>query len=164
LGRERIMPHALDSLEAFYACALAIEREAAERYREFAEYFAARGEAMLAALCNMLARMEGEHYSQLARAAEGLALPSVDLAAYGAGAEPPSEGGGRELFYRMQDPAQLLEVALAGEIRAQRFFAWAAHTAEDEHVRVLAREMAGEEDRHIRWVTQALVMHRPIRA
>lgn len=101
------MPHALDSLEAFYACALAIEREAAERYREFAAYFAGRGEAMLAALCTMLARMEGEHYSQLARAAEGLALPSVDLAAYGAGAEPPSEGGGRELFYRMQDPAQL---------------------------------------------------------
>jgi rubrerythrin len=152
----------LKSLEAFYACALAIEREAAERYHDFAGYFAGRGEAMLAALCSMLARMEGEHYAQLARAAEGLVLPAVDLSAYGAG-ESPSEGGARELFYRVEHPLQLLEIALAGEIRAQRFFAWAANTAEDEHVRSLAREMAGEEDRHIRWVTQALTMQRPLR-
>jgi len=153
----------LESLEAFYACALAIERDAADRYREFADHFAQRGEAMLAALCSMLASMEREHYAQLARAAEGLALPAVDLSAFGPGPEPPSEAAGRELFYRIQEPVQLLEIALAGEIRAQRFFAWAAHTAQDEHVRAMAREMAAEEDRHIHWVSQALTMQRPLR-
>jgi len=157
------MPHVLESLEAFYACALAIEREAAERYAQFAAYFAGRGEAMLAALCSMLARMEGEHLAQLTQAAEGLALPGVDLADF-PGRQPPSEASSRDLYYRLQDPAQLLELALEGELRAQRFFAWAAEGAKDGTVRALAREMAAEEDRHIHWVSQALTMHRPLRA
>jgi len=156
------MPHVLESLEAFYACALAIEREAAERYAQFAEYFAGRGEAMLAALCAMLARMEGEHFAQLTRAAEGLALPDVDLADF-PGGQAPSEASGRDLYYRIHDPAQLLELALEGELRAQRFFAWAAQSAKDKRVRALAHEMAAEEDRHIRWVSQALTMQRPLR-
>jgi len=157
------MPHVLKSLEAFYACALAIEREAADRYAQFAEYFAGRGEAMLAALCSMLARMEADHFAQLARGAEGLALPGVDLADYGAEAEPPCEASARDLFYRIRDPSQLLELELEGELRAQRFFARAAQTAQDDQVRALAREMAAEEDRHIRWVSQALTMQRPLR-
>lgn len=157
------MSHVLESLEAFYACALAIEREAAERYAQFAQHFAGRGEPMLAALCSMLARMEGEHLAELTRAAAGLVLPGVDLAAWGVDGEPPSEASARDLCYRIQDTGQLLELALEGELRAQRFFARAAHRAPDERVRALAREMAAEEDRHVRWVSQALKMHRPLR-
>ena len=41
----------IDSIERFYAHAIALEREAAERYAEFAVHFADRGEEVLAGLC-----------------------------------------------------------------------------------------------------------------
>lgn len=157
------MPEPVKTIEAFYAQALAIEREAAERYREFEAYFAPRGEAVLAAICGMLARMEAEHYAQLARAAEGLSLPEPDPA-YGWSAESPAESAPRKEFYRITSAEQLLEIALEGEIRAQRFFAWVAASATDPAVQAMAEEMAHEEARHIRWVTQALAYRNPLRA
>ena len=157
------MPDLVTTIEAFYAHALAIEREAAERYREFEGYFAARGEAVLAAICGMLARMEAEHYAQLARAAEGLELPEPDPA-YGWSTDAPAESAPRKEFYRITNAEQLLEIALEGEIRAQRFFAWVAASASDATVRTLAQEMAQEEARHIRWVSQALAYRNPLRA
>jgi len=157
------MHEPLKTIEAFYAQALAIEREAADRYREFEAYFASRGEAVLAAICGMLARMEAEHYAKLARAAEGLALPEADPA-YGWSAEAPPESAPRKDFYRITTAEQLLEIALEGELRAQRFFAWVATSAEHEAVRAMAQEMAQEESRHIRWVSQALAYRNPLRA
>ena len=157
------MPDPVQTIEAFYAQALAIEREAADRYREFEAYFGARGEAVLAAICGMLARMEAEHYAQLARAAEGLALPDPDPA-FGWSAESPPESGPRKDFYRITTAEQLLEIALEGEIRAQRFFAWVAASSGDDTVRSMAHEMAQEEARHIRWVSQALSYRNPLRA
>ncbi|HZZ91470.1 MAG TPA: ferritin family protein [Usitatibacter sp.] len=158
------MPEPLQTLESFYACALAIEREAAERYREFETFFAERGEAVLAAICGMLARMEAEHYAELTRASEGLALPSIDPAALGPDTEPAHESGPRKDFYRIADAEQLLEIALAGEIRAQRFFAWAAQNAADAAIRELAAGMVQEESRHIAWVTRAITLRNPLRA
>ncbi|HYC35597.1 MAG TPA: hypothetical protein VEC19_04190 [Usitatibacter sp.] len=49
------------TLEEFHAHAIAIEREAAERYDEFASYFRDKGEAVLSGLCANLARMESDH-------------------------------------------------------------------------------------------------------
>ena len=49
------MPRAIASVEEFYAHALAIEREAMERYDEFGAWFAARDEDVLAGLCWNLA-------------------------------------------------------------------------------------------------------------
>ena len=156
------MPAPVDTVESFYAHALAIEREAADRYREFATYFGERGEAVLAAICEMLARMEAEHFGQLARASEGLVLPGIDRAAYGWDVETPVESGPRRAFYRLSEPEHLLEVALEGEMRAHRFFAWIAQTTNDATVEALARGMAEEEERHVRWVTRAIALRRPL--
>jgi rubrerythrin len=154
----------LDTLESFYAHALAIEREATERYREFAAYFAAREEAVLSAICTMLARMESQHHAEILQACEGMELPEVESAAYGWSRESPTEGGPPSQFYRIQDPQQILEIALEGEIRAQRFFAWVAQTTSDEKVHALAEAMAHEEARHIQWVTDAIAFRKPLRA
>src|SRR5438128_294216 len=50
------------TVEEFYAHALAIEREARDRYAELAAWFTGRGEEMLAGLCTTLAEAEGAHY------------------------------------------------------------------------------------------------------
>ena len=150
------MVRPIHTVEEFYAHALAIEHEAAERYAEFETYFHDRGEEILAGLCRNLAEMENEHYLQLARACRGLKLPALKEGEYRwlEGGSP--EVAAREVFYRIAQPRQLMEVALHAECNALSFFEWIARTTHDDSVRALAREMAGEEMQHVRWVQQAL--------
>jgi len=141
--------------EEFYAHALAIEREAAERYAEFADWFERRSTA-LAALCRRLADLEREHFTELAEACARLELPEIAARDYRwLGAEWP-EATPRELFYAITNTRQLLELALAAEKRAHAFFVWTARTAPDRAIRELASVMAAEENDHIAWVKEAL--------
>ena len=149
----------IETVEEFYAHALAIEREAAERYGEFATHFADRGEDVLAGLCRNLARFEREHYHQLIRACEGLTLPIIVADDYRwlDGASP--EAAARDLFYHVAQPRQLLEIALDAELRAREFFVWVARSARSTAVKELASIMAAEEAEHVHWVMQALEYH-----
>lgn len=144
------------SVPEFYSHALAIEHEAAERYAEFREYFADRGEEVLAGLCGNLSRMEAEHFQELARAGEGLQLPTIAAGEFRWLESGSPEAAAREVFYRIATPRQLLEVALQGEYTALAFFQWAERTSADGEVRGLAHRMAEEELRHVEWVRQAL--------
>jgi rubrerythrin len=145
--------------EEFYVHALAIEREAAERYAEFEGYFDGRGEDVLAGLCRNLARAEREHLDELVRASAHLVLPAIAAGDHGwLGGDAP-ETPARELLYRVATPRQLLEIALAAELRARAFFVSVARTALSAEVRQLASIMAAEEVEHIKWVGQALQYH-----
>ena len=64
-------------MAALYAHALAIEREAAERYNEFAERMADEGNDAVARLFARLAGFEGEHAKALERECAGMALPPI---------------------------------------------------------------------------------------
>jgi rubrerythrin len=149
----------IESVEEFYAHALAIEREAAERYGEFAAHFGDRGEDVLSGLCRNLARFEREHYHHLVRACEGLALPIVPASDYRWLDQASPEAPARELFYRIAQPRQLLEIALDAEVRARDFFVWVARSSASKGVRELASIMAAEEAEHIHWVTLAMEYH-----
>lgn len=150
------MHEPIRSVPEFYSHALAIEHEAAERYAEFREYFADRGEEVLAGLCGNLSRMEAEHFQELARASEGLQLPAIAEGDFRWLESGSPEAAAREVFYRIATPRQLLEVALQGERTALAFFQWAERTSPDGEVRGLAHRMAEEELRHAEWVRQAL--------
>ena len=67
---------------ALYAHALAIEREAAARYGEFAARMADEGNEAVARLFAELAGFEGEHASALERECDGMALPAIAPAEY----------------------------------------------------------------------------------
>ena len=144
------------TVEEFYAHAIAIEREASERYTEFASWYDARGEDVLAGLCRNLAHMEHAHFLELARASSHLLLPDMPADSYSwLGAESP-EMGSHEDFMRAANPAELLGIALHAECSAVEFFEWVARTTPDEGVRILARGMAAEERQHVEWVRNAL--------
>lgn len=151
------------SVEEFYAHALAIEREAAERYVELEAYFAARNEEVLSGLCRNLARAEREHFEELARDCVHLTLPAICAADYQWLDAGSPEAPARELLYRVATPRQLLEVALAAELRARAFFVWVTRTALLHEVQELASVMAAEELEHVQWVRQALEHHAPER-
>src|SRR5512143_1729542 len=108
------MSATIATVEEFYAHALAIEHEAAERYEEFAAHFAQSGDAVLEGLCRNLGHSEREHFQELSRGCRHLALPAIQGNGYrwldGASPEAPA----RELMYRIASPRQLLEIALAG--------------------------------------------------
>ena len=129
------MPRPIGTVEEFYAHALAIEREAAERYNEFAAWFGDRGDDVLAGLCHNLARFEDEHYRQLVNGCQGLTLPNINAADYQWLGEAPPETGARE------------------------FFAWVARSSSSRAVRELAAIMAAEEAEHVAWVRQAMEYH-----
>lgn len=150
------MARVLERIEEFYAAAIAIERDAAERYREFALYYGERGEEVLAGLCGNLARLEGEHLARLLQASAHLRIPEIPPGGFAWPAGEAPETAAREALYGIRNPRQVLEVALHDEQRAADFFRWAAASARDEAVRSLAREMAAEEEQHVRWLRHAL--------
>lgn len=155
------MPRPIDSLELFYAHAIAIEREAMQCYDEFRAYFRERGEEVLAALCDHMAAEERKHHEKLLRAAHGMELPAIDARKYRWIDDASPEAPPREAFYRVSTPRQVLEIALAGEVAARRFFRWVTRTSRDPGVRAAARALASEEADHARYVMDALQYREP---
>ena len=107
------------SVPELYAHALAIEREAAERYRELAERMADEGNAAVAALFGELAEMESRHEAQLATESEGMALPRLAPGEYAWLDRGAPESAAHDLVFRLMTPHDALEIALAGERRAR---------------------------------------------
>lgn len=139
-----------------YAHAIAIEREAAERYAEFAERMADLGNTAVAEVFDKLASVEAQHLRTLQRRTEGVALPQLDTNAYrwlDAGAP---ETVARELVFRLMTPRNALAIALGAEKRAQAFFEHVLMTAADAALCGLAREMAADEAEHVALIEQLL--------
>lgn len=144
------------SAATLYAHALAIEREAAERYAELGQHMADLGNAEVAALFAALARMEAEHLETLERRTDGVPLPPIAPSEYrwlDAGAP---ETAAHELIFRLMTPHDALVIALAAEKRAQAFFRGIRETATDPALRALAQEMAMEETEHVALVERLL--------
>ena len=149
----------IQTVEEFYAHALAIELEAAERYAEFESYFRDRGEVVLAGLCANIGRMEGEHFRELVAASRHLRLPTIHNGDYKWLEAGSPEAPARDFFYRVATPRHLLEVALQAELNALAFFQNVAITSDSVEVCKLARQMGDEERQHVLWVRNALEYH-----
>lgn len=144
------------TLEDFLAHALAIESEAAERYREFTAWFDERGESVLAGLCRNLARFEQEHLEELAEMASDLAIPDIPRDGYRWVDGVAPETVPREMLFLMNSSRQLLGIALEAELRAVAFFRWVAESSPDAEVARLATGMIADEEDHAGWVARAL--------
>lgn len=139
-----------------YAHAIAVEREAAERYGEFAERMDDMGAEAAADVFAALARMETEHLAALQRRTEGLALPALQTRDYRWLEAGAPERAAHELVLRLMTPHSALAIALGAERRAQAFFEFVILTADDPALRALAREMAADESEHIALIEQLL--------
>ena len=143
-------------VEIFYAQAIAIEREAAARYREFAHQMTGYGNARTAELFLRLARFEGEHAEQLLEKSAGMKLPSIEELRRGLVAGSRSEAATYEFLYRRVLPHHALLMALAGERRARAYFERVSSASADPEIRKLATAFAREEAEHIAWIEEAL--------
>jgi len=132
-----------------YAHAICIEREAAERYAQFAERMSDLGKDDVAETFARLAAVEGEHLDALLRRTEGVEIPEISSDGYRWIEAGAPDDAARELVLRLMTPRQALTIALAAELRAEAFFEQVFMTAADPALRALAREMAEEELEHV---------------
>ncbi|MBI3372537.1 MAG: ferritin family protein [Betaproteobacteria bacterium] len=146
----------IGSVAELYAHALAMEYEAAERYREFAGWMTDFGNESVARLFNELAAHEASHARRLAQQTEGMKLPRLSSGEYAWLSLGAPETVARGLVSRQLSPVDALRIALAAEERAKQFFDHVFNTAVDPALIELAAEMGKEEQEHVAWVKQAL--------
>jgi rubrerythrin len=146
----------IHSSAELYAHGIAFEREAAERYAEFAERMLDEGRDDLARLFGMLARAEMEHLETLQMRTAGTALPHIAEGRYSWLDAHAPETNARSLIFRLMTPRHALMIALQAERRAVAFFLHTSWTTSDPGVRALAREMAADEQEHIELLANML--------
>jgi rubrerythrin len=142
-------PH---TLEAFMAQALAMEREAVDRYGEFADALETHNNREVAALFRTMAGYEARHANEIMAQMRWTSDPPPPPGGFGwPGLEAPETVPIDEVHYLMQ-PWHALQLALAAEQRAAAFFGQLAAAATDEPVRLAALALQKEELEHVELV------------
>ncbi len=136
-----------EALDEFFAAAIAMEEEAAQRYEEFADAMELHNNGEVAAMFRKLAGIEARHADELMAQRGWTSLPLLPRIAF-EGFEGAETAPGSDVHYLMT-PWHVLELALANEERAVRFFAHLAEIAADETIRHAAQEMRAEEEEHV---------------
>lgn len=144
-------------LPELLAHALAIEREAAERYHQLAQVMEAHNNLAVAEVFAKLARIESRHAEQILAKAGARTLPVLPPLAYRwPGPDSPEAVDASDLHYLMT-PHHALALALKAEERAFRFFNAVAATHADAGIKEIAEELAEEERGHMRLMMEWLV-------
>jgi rubrerythrin len=142
------------TLIEFMAQALAMEREAAQRYSDLADAMEMHNNREAAALFRKLAGIERKHATRIMAEMGWKDMPPSGKPSW-EGFEAPETTPGDEVHYLMQ-PYHALQLALVSEQRAENFFALLARTATVESVRAAARELQAEEREHVRLVRASM--------
>ena len=122
------------TLAELMALALAMEREAAQRYAEFADAMEIHNNVEVAALFRKMATIETGHVQAIMTQMGWREAPAVASDAWLDAIEGPETPRGDEVHYLMQ-PWHALNIALACEQRAERFYERLAGMAEEPAVR-----------------------------
>lgn len=142
-------PVAPRTLEVFMAMAYAMEREAVERYTEFADAMEVHNNREVAAMFRTMAQYESKHAEQIMAEMGWKAPPEPPVDGFAwPGHEAPETAPIDEVHYLMQ-PWHALKLALAAEQRAEAFFDQLAQATTSESVRRAALELQAEEREHV---------------
>jgi len=141
-------PH---TLQEFMVYALAIEREAVDRYTEFADTMETHNNLEVAKMFRTMAGYEAKHAEQIKAEMGWTRDPELPGGLNWPGYESPEAVPIDEVHYLMQ-PWHALQLALAAEQRAEAFFKELARVATDPSVRKAALEMREEEAEHVELV------------
>jgi rubrerythrin len=140
------------TLAEFMTQALVMEMEAAQRYAELADAMEMHNNVEVAALFRKMADIEGKHAQQIMAEMGWTTTPApLPAAIRWDGFEAPETTPSDEVHYLMQ-PYHALQLALAAEQRAERFFAQLVRAATTTSVRKAARELQEEEREHVELV------------
>jgi rubrerythrin len=140
------------TLEEFMAQALAMERDAAQRYNEIADAMETHNNREVAQLFRTMAGYETKHAETIMAEMNWVEVPGVPPGAWPA-MEAPEMIPNDAVHYLMH-PWHALELALAAERRAEAFFGELARLTTNESVRRAAIVLREEEAEHVAMVKQ----------
>lgn len=155
-----IKPPKLNSVEEFFAQALAIEMEATERYTLLADQMEVHNNREIAEIFRKMALIEAEHRDEVARRASGALVGGRPANFSWTGPEGPETLDLEDVHYLMT-PHRALSLARFNEQRAVEYFEAIAAAATDPEIAAFAAEMAAEERSHVAWVDQWLEKYKP---
>ena len=135
------------SLPEFLAHAIALEREAAERYLELADMMEAHRNDDVSALFRDMVRYSWLHHDSIVERARGVALPELRPNQF-KWRQPP-EVGGDEAFDPSLNAYDALRYARENENRAMAYYSEVGLNTNDAEVQRLAAEFAAEETEHV---------------
>jgi rubrerythrin len=134
------------------AQALQMELDAAQRYNEFADMMEIHNNLEVAQWFRKMALIEDKHATQIMKEMGWTQAPQPLLRApLFEGFETPETAAVEEVHYLMR-PWHVLQIALANEERAERFFAQLASLATVDSVREAALALQQEEAEHVQLV------------
>ncbi len=139
---------AAPTLEMFMAQAVAMELEASQRYAELADALESHNNREVAELFRKMSVVEARHAEQIMAEMGWSEVPLQVRAPAWEGFEAPETVPVDETHYLMR-PWHALQLALAAEQRAERFFAHLAQASAAEPVRAAALELQREEHEHV---------------
>ncbi|MDH0425447.1 ferritin-like domain-containing protein [Stutzerimonas stutzeri] len=145
------------SVEELLAHALAIEREAFERYSELVVVMETHRDFATADLFQRMANGEKEHVAALQRLVGDRELPRIAPWEYAWYVEGPETIRHQDLEYRMP-PRRALLLALEAERGAAAFYEQVVSAARTTEVKSLAERMLKEEREHVELLSQWLEM------
>ena len=135
------------TLPEFLAHAIALEREAAERYLELADMMEAHRNDEVSALFRDMVTYSRMHHDSIVERARGVELPEIRANEYRW--RTPPEAGGDEAFDIRIDAYSALCYARENEERAMNYYSEVGTHATDSEVKRLATEFAAEETEHV---------------
>lgn len=110
------------------------------------------GNRKVAQIFSMMSDIENQHAEAIERQIEDHRLPVLTPSEYTWRSEEAPENTDSNRLFHLMSPRQALELALANEKRAFRFYNDVVDDSTDERVRELAADFAVEEEQHVAWV------------
>jgi rubrerythrin len=135
------------SLPEFLAHAIALEREAEERYLELADMMEVHHNLDTAKVFREMARFSKLHGDTIAERTKHLEIRK--LKSWEFRWQLPPEFGGDDGLHYLMTPYHALNYARENEIRGMDYYRAAAEKSQDEEVRRLGNEFANEEKEHV---------------
>ena len=139
----------INSMTELLAHALALEIEAVARYAELADIMAAHNNQEVAALFKKMSQIEKLHVETIHEQIDSRQLKKLPVIKYQwIASEGPETTDLADLHYLMT-PNQALRLALLNEQRARDYYQAIHQSTTDHDTRVLAEELAVEEEEHV---------------
>ena len=144
------------TLAEFFAHAVAMEDEAADRYLELADMMEAHRNDAVATVFRDMNHFSLLHRDEIRDRAGAIDLPRLKSWQYRW--RTPPEVGGDEAFDYLMEPYHALKYARMNELRAMEYYRSVAKEADDLDLQRLANDFADEEGGHVealdKWLAQ----------
>jgi rubrerythrin len=135
------------ALPEFFAHAVALEQEAADRYLELADMMEEHRNDAVCVVFRDMTRFSQMHHDEIKARVGAIELPQLKSWEYRWRSSP--EVGGEEGFDYLIETYNALKYARQNELRAMQYYRSVAGESTDPEVRRLAIEFANEETGHV---------------